>query len=182
MIRELLRNEFEKYLALVSESFSSKILDCWELAAKRGNWNEDELLNIPFTLLIPDCPYSLLQHTAAVTGIALRSGKTIKEYHPQIELNQEYIIVGGLLHDVGKLLEYSSSEGRFMKSETGKLLRHPFSGAILAAETGFPAEIVHIIATHAHEGDSGYRSPESIAVHHADFIYFETIKAILNIK
>jgi hypothetical protein len=41
-----------------------------------------------------------------------------------------------------------------------------------------PEEVYHIIAVHSREGEGSYRSPEAIVLHHADFIAFETIKAI----
>jgi hypothetical protein len=48
----------------------------------------------------------------------------------------------------------------------------------LAMRGDVPEEVYHIIAVHSREGEGSYRSPEAIALHHADFIAFETIKAI----
>jgi len=39
-----------------------------------------------------------------------------------------------------------------------------------------PEKVVHAIAVHAKEGDGGYRCPEAVIVHHADFMNFEPIK------
>jgi len=152
-------------------------LTCWQDALQRGGWTPDDLKDIPFTLLIPNCRVSFLTHTRAVTQTAIESARVLQlHYAGQFTLSMDLIVAGGLLHDIGKLLEYRRSEGKFIKSRNGQLLRHPFSGANLAAQHRLPDEIVHIIATHAKEGDGGYRSPEAVIIHHADFMNFEPLK------
>ncbi|MCD6417521.1 HDIG domain-containing protein [bacterium] len=157
-----------------------KVKRCFEEAILRGGWSEDEVDEIPFTLLIPDCPVSLLEHTVAVTEIAIKSAETVKSMYPEFEYNRDILIAGAILHDVGKFLEYArSDDGKIVKSFFGKILRHPFSGAALAYEMRLPDEVVHIIAVHAHEGDNGYRTPEAIIINKADFITFETLREFL---
>src|SRR3990172_2238275 len=153
-----------------------KILACWTEAIRIGGWQIDDLKDIPFTLLIPNCPVSFVQHVRAVTQTAMAAAKVLKEfYQGHYSLNMDFILAGGLLHDIGKLLEYKKSSGLYEKSASGRLLRHPFSGAGLAMRHGLPDEIVHIIATHAKEGDLGYRTPEAIIISHADFMNFEPL-------
>ena len=65
--------------------------------------------------------------------------------------------------------------GRLRLAKLSKIIRHPFSGSALAYKHGLSDEVVHVIATHAHEGDGGYRSVEAIIVHYADFINFESL-------
>jgi len=43
---------------------------------------------------------------------------------------------------------------------------------------GIPAEVMHIVATHSHEGDKVQRSIESIIFHHADFVDFDIAKLL----
>ena len=84
--------------------------------------------------------------------------------------------------DVGKLLEYELDEdGNSMQGAYGKYVRHPFSGLSLAEECGVPAEVCHIIAAHAAEGDLIQRSTEAYIVHHADFMTFLPFKNRLQI-
>ena len=94
-------------------------------------------------------------------------------------INQDDLIAGALLHDVGKLLEYELIDGNAVKSEYGKVFRHPVSGSKLAWQCGLPDEIVHIIYAHSHEGDNLKRSPETIIVNHSDFIDFEIRKSLV---
>lgn len=146
-------------------------------AIKLGGWVVEDVDRIPFTLLIKDTKVSFRQHTRAVTQMALACTRIMEEnYKAYYRINFDYLISGGILHDVGKLLEYRKSESGYAKSTSGKLLRHPFSGAGLCTKHGLPEEVVHIVAVHAKEGEGGYRSPEATAVHHADFINFEPLR------
>jgi len=175
--RQQLVQNFPEFNLIQNEELRSKAINTWEAAMKLGGWSLDDLEKIPFTLLIPNCPVSFRTHTQAVTKVAIEAAKIMQDHYDQYyKLNMDLLITGALLHDVGKLLEYRFENGSYVKSDSGKLLRHPFSGAGLATKYELPDEIVHIIATHAKEGDSGYRSPESVIIHHADFINFEPLR------
>jgi putative nucleotidyltransferase with HDIG domain len=157
-----------------------KTANCLECSIEQGGWHLETLEEIPFTLLIPNCPVSLVKHTRLVTQLSLKAFELFeREYSKYYKLNRDFLVSGALLHDVGKFLEYKKEGDRVVKSHSGKFLRHPFSGANIAAMCGLPAEVAHIIAVHAHEGDEGYRSPEAHIVHNADFMNFEPLRDVL---
>ncbi|MBC7186830.1 MAG: HD domain-containing protein [Calditrichaeota bacterium] len=159
------------------EGLREKTLAVMVDALARGGWSTEDLATMPFTLLIPNCKVSYLTHVRAVTQIAIRAAQALSEHYAgHLSLNKDVLVAGALLHDVGKLLEFRRDATGFAKSTGGKLLRHPFSGAGLAVAHGLPDEVVHVIAVHAKEGDGGYRSPEAVIVHHADFITFEPLR------
>ena len=91
-------------------------------------------------------------------------------------VNLDVLIAGAILADVGKLLEYELKDGKSVQGKYGKYLRHPFSGVSLAEQCGVPAEVCHIIAAHAGEGDIVKRTTEAFVVHHADFMTFEPFR------
>jgi len=159
-----------------------KVKRTFEEAIRRGGWTEKNAFDIPFTLLIPNCPVSLIEHTRQVTEMALENADRMTGAYDNYNFDRDVLIAGGILHDVGKFLEYKLVGGRHIKSEIGKYLRHPFSGCALAYEMGLPPEVCHCIATHAHEGDSGWRSIESIAINKADFTNFDSLKEALGVK
>jgi len=160
-----------------NNELKEKTIAVWQEAIERGGWNVSDLERIPFTLLIPDCPVNIIDHTRGVTQVAIESAKKLRQFNNNSYLIDEDILIsGGLLHDVGKIVEYADTADGIKKSPMGKLLRHPFSGAGLAMKHGLPDKVVHIIAVHAKEGDGGYRCPEAVIVHHADFMNFEPIK------
>src|SRR3989442_461527 len=96
-----------------------------------------------------------------------------------ILVQRDYLIAGSLLADVGKPLEFDKdASGKVIQGTFGQQLRHPFSGVALAYKHGIPGEVMHIIATHSHEGDKVERSIESIIFHHADFVDFDIAKLL----
>ncbi len=152
-------------------------LKVWFEAVKKSSWSEDDLTRMPFTLLIKTTAVSLLEHTRSVTKTAIGIGDVLhKEYHGKVRVDRDVLLAGAILHDVGKLFEYTLENGVFVKSRAGDLLRHPISGAAFAYQFGVPEEIVHIIASHSKEGDGGRRTIEAIIVNHADFVNFDVFK------
>ena len=166
-------SQFKRLIPEVNQIRNPKlkegVLRTWQLAMERGGWQVDDLNHIPFTLLTPT-KTTLLEHTRRVTRMAMAVAGE------RGDLNMDYVIAGGLLHDVGKLLEYEKREGKVMKSSSGELVRHPVSGYGLTAETNLPVEVSHIVIAHSDEGDKVKRIPEAILIHHCDFIDFEIAK------
>jgi len=154
-----------------------KTINIWVEAAQKGGWTFEDLLEMPFTLLIQQTSVNIIEHTRAVTLCSVKIGDVlVDQYKDKISLNRDYLLSGALLHDVGKLFEYKRENGRFMKSEDGRLLRHPISGAAFAYKFDLPSEILHIIAAHSKEGDGARNTIEAVIVNHADFVNFETLK------
>ncbi len=160
-----------------SPTLRRKVAKVWKDAIELGGWKLSDLINIPFTLLIPNCKVNLIEHTRAVTITALKIAEALSDsYGKLIKIDFDILISAALLHDVGKLLEYSKKGRRFIKSDLGELLRHPFSGQALAYKHGLPSEVLHAIAYHSKEGDLGKRTTEAIIIHHADFVNFEPLR------
>jgi len=151
----------------------------WELALERSVLTPDDLNRIPFTLLCgPDLKVTFMDHKRSVVHIARNAGQKINDmYHGELTCDMDVLIAGAILADVGKLLEYVLDEnGNAIQGTYGKYVRHPFSGLSLAEECGVPAEVCHIIATHAGEGNMVKRTTEAYVVHHADFMTFLPFK------
>jgi putative nucleotidyltransferase with HDIG domain len=168
------------------KSLQEKVLSSYEDALKTGGWEPEDMDKIPFTLLIPDCPASYLTHVRGVTRMAYLAMKEFNSLYGKggkFTMDNDLLVAGALLHDVGKLVEYEkSSDGKTVKSQMGKDLRHPFSGTVIALRNGCGSAIGHIIANHAHEGDGTLRGPEGVLVNKADFMNFEGIKSFLGLK
>ena len=74
---------------------------------------------MPFTLLINPCPASFIDHTRAVTLTAIRAAEVFAEiYGDRVPVNMDRLIAGGLLHDIGKLLEYENGDEAGMTVQT----------------------------------------------------------------
>jgi len=157
----------------------------WELALERSVLTAEDLNRIPFTLLVgPDLKVTFMDHKRSVVHIARDAGQKINDmYHGELTVDMDVLIAGAILADVGKLLEYElDADGKAIQGDYGKYVRHPFSGVSIAEECGVPAEVCHIIAAHAGEGNMIKRTTEAYVVHHADFMTFLPFKERLIIK
>jgi len=177
---EKLIAKFPEIADITDGAMRTRTIAVFQEAMTAGGWTSDDLERLPFTLLIPNCPVSLLAHTRSVVQTAVRIAEVQEAFYSRFyQLDMDILRCGAILHDVGKLAEYAETEKGFVKSQYGRIMRHPFSGAALALKHGLPGEVQHIIAVHAHEGDGAYRSPAAVIVHHADFINFEPLRDLL---
>ncbi len=183
-MNEKIRETIPEIDWIVDKTLQEKVVLTIADGLRSGGWEVEDMDKMPFTLLIPDCPASLLVHTRSIVQMCRHIGDV---YNPiyrnqgDFTLDRDVLIAGAILHDVGKLVEMEFKDGGYVKSQYGKDLRHPFSGAVLAARNGLSSDICHIIATHAGEGNGRHRSPEAVVVHHVDFINFESIKSHLGL-
>ncbi|MCG6963993.1 MAG: HD domain-containing protein [Acidobacteria bacterium] len=159
----------------------TKVRDCWVRAFELSPLEPADLAQIPFTLKVPGCPVSFLAHKRLVVHVARSSGAKIREFcGDALPVDDDVLVAGAILADVGKLLEYEADpNGGTRQSARGKYLRHPFTGVALAMECGLPDAVCHIVATHAGEGDMVARTTEAWIVHHADFMTYEPFVARL---
>jgi putative nucleotidyltransferase with HDIG domain len=170
--RKEIEETFSEELQWIADTtLREKIVNVWKAAADQGGWKT--LDPVPFTLLFKNSG-TLTDHTKRMTHLV----KAVMDQRTE-SLKKDYLIAGALLHDVGKLLEYEVVNGEVIKSSYGNKFRHPVSGSKLAWIQGLPDEIVHIIYAHSHEGDNLERSPESVIVHHCDFIDFHIRKSLV---
>ena len=151
----------------------------WVTAFERSPLHPKDLDEIPFTLLVSDCPATFMEHKRCVVHIAKKSAEAMDEFLGRgLPIDMDTVIAGAILADVGKVLEYEVVDGKAVQSARGQALRHPFTGVAVAMECGVPDEVCHIIATHAAEGHLVTRTTEAWIVHHADFMSFEPFKTL----
>lgn len=154
-----------------------KVTQTWVRAFQLSPLSPEDLNRIPFTLLVPNCPTTFMEHKRCVVHIARKAAESMQEFMGNaLPIDLDTVIAGAILADVGKLLEYEKVEGKTRQSKRGEYLRHPFTGVALAMECGVPDTICHIIAAHAGEGDLVKRSTEALIVHHADFMAYLPFK------
>jgi hypothetical protein len=142
-----------------SPELKEQVTQTWIRAFEQSPLEPDDLHNIPFTLLVPNCPATFMEHKRCVVHIARDGAKAMQSFLGQaLRIDMDTVIAGAILADVGKLLEYEKEGGVTRQSD------------------GVPDQVCHIIATHAAEGDLVKRSTEAFIVHHADFMSFLPFK------
>jgi len=176
-VRDAVRELWPELEWIRDEGLREQVLATWVRAFELSPLVPGDLHEIPFTLLVPDCPVTFMEHKRCVVHIARRSAEAIREHMGDaLPIDMDTLIAGAILIDVGKLLEYEKVDGKARQSRRGKFLRHPFTGVALAMECGVPDAVCHMIAAHAGEGDLVKRSVEATLVHHADFMSFLPFK------
>jgi hypothetical protein len=175
---------FPSLLKITDESLREKVAAVWSEAITTGcggkGWTFDELRAVKFTLLAGDIDMKFVEHLNSCARQCIAIAEVLaSSFTCDIPVQLDYLIAGSLLADVGKPLEFDKdASGRVIQGTFGQQLRHPFSGVALAYKHGIPGEVMHMIATHSHEGDKVERSIESIIFHHADFVDFDIAKLL----
>jgi putative nucleotidyltransferase with HDIG domain len=170
-------------IMLISDpGLRDKVAAVWNEAITTGcggkGWTFDELRAVKFTLLAGDIDLTYIDHLRSCARQCLAIADVLNEiFGEKIPIHRDHLLAGSLLADVGKPLEFDRDEkGEVIKGHYGEMLRHPFSGVAMCYKHGLPPEVMHIVATHSHEGDKVQRSIESIIFHHADFVDFDIAK------
>lgn len=159
-----------------------KVAAVWNEAITTGcggkGWTFDELRAVKFTLLAGDIDLTYIDHLRSCARQCMAIADVLSDiFGEKIPIHRDHLLAGSLLADVGKPLEFDKdASGEVIKGHYGEMLRHPFSGVAMCYKHGLPPEVMHIVATHSHEGDKVQRSIESIIFHHADFVDFDIAK------
>ena len=176
-MRDAVRKLWPELDWIADTDLRERVTGAWVKALELSPLTPADLERIPFTLLVPDCPVTFMQHKRCVVHIARRSAEAMIEFMGEaLPVDLDTVIAGAILADVGKLLEYEVVDGAARQSRRGAYLRHPFTGVALAIAAGVPDRVCHIIAAHADEGNLVRRSTEATIVHHADFMSFLPFK------
>ena len=175
---------FPSLKKIKDKSLRERVAAVWNEAITTGcggaGWTFDELRAVKFTLLAGDIEMTFVEHLNSCARQCIAIADVLeKSFRCDIPIQRDYLIAGALLADVGKPLEFDKDKsGKVIQGTFGQQVRHPFSGVALAYKHGIPGEVMHIIATHSHEGDKVERSIESIIFHHADFVDFDIAKVL----
>jgi putative nucleotidyltransferase with HDIG domain len=175
-IEKLFAPQLEK---IADGGLRARVVDVWVTACAEGGWESvAELQRIPFTLLTDTKGIGFIEHTIVVTEGALALARAQEKHYKTLpyDIDFDRLVAGGLLHDVGKLLEIEKdgADG-YRKSRRGMCARHPISGAILAAAAGLDDEIINTIGCHAKEGEGRPQVVETVFIHQADFATFNPL-------
>lgn len=133
------------------------VIKAWYIA-----WKESAFKNLeeaPFGL-DPAPGETLVKHTNAVTGAAYAMGQQLMETYG-VKVNMNYVLAGGILHDLDKVIMYERRDGKMVTSELGKKIFHGAYAAHIALLAGLPQDIVFILMAHSGTVNSILRSPEA---------------------
>jgi putative nucleotidyltransferase with HDIG domain len=159
MSPETIKQLFPEINMITDPTLADKVTQVWLDVWKRSNWKNLE--DVPYTTTIKK---SAIRHLRSTARSAVAVAKIMKELHG-VEVNLDYLVAGALLHDVSKLVEYSSQGGR---TSLGQKIPHGAYGIAAALAQDLPVEVVHIIASHTPHLRKMPESVEAIIVRHVD--------------
>jgi putative nucleotidyltransferase with HDIG domain len=151
-----------------------RVADAWLIAMEEREWNEIE--DMPW---IPGRAEFItnVQHCRGVARIGMAIAHAMQDradLAPGVVINTDVVIAGCLLHDVGKVLEYSRDDTPGTKTPLGKYMMHHILGTYIAMKAGVPAEVVHCVESHR-EPESFKRSYEARIVLYSDILHAEAM-------
>ncbi len=177
------RIQFEELLQpwidrIGDDALRGKVIATFQSALdKSGYAKAEQFLRMPFTLLTNCRGVTFLEHTLAVTAgaVGLAQAQMSHYRRPPYSIKMDRLIAGGLLHDVGKIVEIEPCKDGYRKSRNGMCMRHPISGVALAYEQGLPPEVLNCIGCHAKEGEGRPQTIETVLIHQADYATFDPL-------
>lgn len=155
---------FPEFEWITNQELKEKSIRVWLRACEKSDWKK--LTDIPFSGGFTPDPDNLVYHVRLATDYSYEVAKKSNEMQ-KAQVDLDLIVAGALLHDVCKVVEYSSQGG---KSAWGSEVTHGIYGVCLAQEEGLPLEIIHIIASHTEKLGMPNKSLESIIIHNCDNI------------
>ena len=131
---------FPAFLEIQDEQLRALSQKAMELAMERGGWTYENLHLCPVTLNWKNCDVSWIEHVTDVTKLCLMEFDALEKYYTRhgVPFRRDIVAAGALLHDIGKLTEFTIRDGTVAHGDNFELMRHPLSGALIAAQAGLP--------------------------------------------
>ena len=174
MNREVTECIFPAFKEIRDEALRMKSEEAMLAAMEAGGWDPRTIHLCPVTLNWEGCDVSWTEHVRDVAEMCRTGFEAVEKYYKRhgTAFKRDLVIAGALLHDIGKLTEFVLRDGKAVHGENFQLMRHPLSGAIIAAKAGLPDELVHLIAVHSFEGEKSCQTAESEFVRSIDMLVF----------
>ena len=181
-LRAQVLEELPELVQITDTELRSKAVDAWALALTRSSFTS--IREIP-PAGNPDVNQARrgdqTDHLRGVTRLAIGIATEMQQAYPELAIDMDVIVAGGLLHDVGKAWEFDPENRARWKSSQRRYgkpsIRHPGYGAHICLTVGLPEEIAHIAMAHSGEGELLVRSLECMIVHQADYTFWNTLLA-----
>jgi 3'-5' exoribonuclease len=123
-----------------------------------------------------------LEHTLSVTRTAVYLADKYDDYYPEMQprLDKNVVVAGAILHDIGKLREYSHEPQGAVYTAEGNLIGHMLQGRDIVREAAADRKLnvetmlrlEHVIIAHQGRPEWGApkipMTPEAMLVHYAD--------------
>jgi putative nucleotidyltransferase with HDIG domain len=181
-LRQQIREELPEIAKIKDADLQARAVEAWAYAIAHSSFTS--IRQIP-PAGNPDVQEARrgdqTDHLRGVTRLAIAIAQEMQSAYPELEIDMDTIVAGGLLHDVGKAWEFDPEHRKRWSSEQKRYgrpsIRHPAMGAHICLTVGLPEEVAHIAMAHSGEGELLVRSLECMIVHQADYTFWNTLLA-----
>jgi putative nucleotidyltransferase with HDIG domain len=181
-LRTQIREELPEYVQIKDADLREKVIEAWAMALARSSFKsirDIQAAGNPNSMVLLRGDQT--DHIRGVTRLAIVMADEFIASNPDIPVQRDIVVAGGLCHDIGKPWEFDPENQKRWRDKprlTGlPSLRHSVYGAHICLSAGLPEEIAHIAAAHSGEGELLVRSLENTIVHFADIGYWSTMLA-----
>jgi 23S rRNA maturation-related 3'-5' exoribonuclease YhaM len=179
-LRRTVRNELPELAEIGNETLRDKCVEAWAIALANSSYASISAMppsGNPDKMVLKRGDQT--DHIRGVTRLAIVIADEFTRFNPDMTINRDIVVAGGICHDVGKPWEYDPENRKRWKGDRPRWglpsMRHPTYGAFLCLLVGLPEEVAHIAAGHSGEGELMIRSLENDIVHMADIGYWRTM-------
>ncbi|MFT5511246.1 MAG: putative nucleotidyltransferase with HDIG domain [Hyphomicrobiaceae bacterium] len=181
-LRAQVLDELPELGQINNENLRAKAIDAWALALARSSFGSIKEIAPAGNPDVNEVKRGdQTDHLRGVTRLAIGIATEMQAAYPELAIDMDTIVAGGLLHDVGKAWEFDPENRKRWKSDQRRYgkpsIRHPGYGAHICLTVGLPEEIAHIAMAHSGEGELLVRSLECMIVHQADYTFWNTLLA-----
>ena len=181
-LRRQVREELPEVAQISDAGLREKAVEAWAFALANSSFKS--IRDIP-PAGNPDTNEAKrgdqTDHLRGVTRLAIGIAREMAAAYPELDIDMDVIVAGGLVHDVGKAWEFDPVNRKRWKAsqkQSGRpSIRHPAYGAHICLTVGLPEEVAHIAMAHSGEGELLVRSLECMIVHQADYTFWNTLLA-----
>lgn len=185
-ITDALRNQVRKELPEVAQiknaDLQRKVVEAWAFALAHSSFKSiREIANAGNPDVNEAKRGDQTDHLRGVTRLAIGTATEMGKAYPELAIDMDVIVAGGLVHDVGKAWEFdpvNRKRWKAIQKQTGRpSIRHPAFGMHICLTVGLPEEVAHIAMAHSGEGELLVRSLECMIVHQADYTFWHVLVA-----
>ena len=181
-LRARVRAELPEVEEIRDPELAAKVVEAWALALASSSFNaiaEIEPSGNPGVNTLKRG--SQTDHIRGVTRMALALADQLTSLLPDLKIDRDIVIAGGLCHDIGKPWEFDPANRRRWETAPRRVglpsIRHPAFGVHVCLTAGLPEAVAHCAAAHSGEGELLVRSLENTIVHHADYAFWGICRA-----
>ncbi len=176
-LRRQIREELPEVEAIRDPALREKVVEAWALAIARssfGSIRDIPPAGNPGQMILTRGDQT--DHIRGVTRLAMRMAEEMAALNPDLAVDHDVVVAGGLCHDLGKPWEFDPENRKRWEGAPRAVglpsIRHPAYGVHICLTVGLPEAVAHIAGAHSGEGELVVRSLEGTIVHLADIGYW----------